>query len=122
MKKYLRENDTVISDDESFNEKKIKETEGKIEKNTYQEIVKAWGKKNNAVRNVTDREKLEGRFERFMKSLKGFTDWNTAGGDIKDWEKYQLKRWEAYKDLTKADEDLPKSLTTRKEIRKAEKK
>ena len=38
------------------------------------------------------------------------------GYHIKDWEDYQLKRWEAYKDLTEKDEDLP----NREEIRNAE--
>ena len=124
MKKYLEKNDDIeLSDDESFKKQTIKDTEKEISKVTYEKIVKAWKEKNdNALRNVTNREELEKRFEMFIKSLKGFTDWNTAGGTIKDWEDYQLKRWEDYKDLTKEDKELPQSLTTREAIRKAEEK
>ena len=123
MEEYLRKNDDIkLSDDKSFDEKQIKGTTEKIGKNTYQRTVKAWEKKNDLVRNVTNRKNLNERFKMFLESLKGFTDWDTVGGKIEDWEDYQLKRWEAYKDLTKADKDLPESLTTREAIRDAEKK
>ena len=116
MKEYLRKDEIAVSD-KSFEQKQIKDTTKKIGKNTYRETVEAWVKKNNACRlNAEGREKLEERFKMFLKSLKGFTDWDT----VKGWEAYQLKRLEAYKNLTKRDKDLPKSLTTRKEIRNAE--
>ena len=99
-----------------------KYTEESIGRRDYEDVTEQWVKKNDSLRNVADREKLEERFKMFLKSLKGFTDWNTEGGTIKDWKDYQLKRLEAYKDLTKRDKDLPESLTTRKEIRDAEKK
>lgn len=122
MKKYLEKNEIKLLDG-FFKEQPIKDTEEKIGEGTYRKTVKAWKERNNnALRNVTNREELERRFEMFIKSLKGFTDWDTVGGKIEDWEDYQLKRWEAYKDLTKADKDLPESLTTREAIRDAEKK
>jgi len=122
MKKYLMKNGIELSD-KSFDKRQTsKDTREEIYRNTYRKTVEAWVKKNDSLRNVADRKKLKERFKMFLKSLKGFTDWDTAGGTIKDWENYQLKRWEAYKDLTKQDKDLPESLTTRKEIRDAEKK
>ena len=122
MKKYLEKNEIKLLDG-SFKEQPIKDTEEKIGEGTYRKTVKAWKERNNnALRNVTNREELERRFEMFIKSLKGFTDWDKEKGTIKDWEDYQLKRWEAYKDLTKADKDLPESLTTREAICDAEKK
>ena len=120
MEKYKKE----IDWDNPYFERKIKnkDTNEFIEAGDYQDITKQWVNKNDTFRGVKDRKKLEKRFKLFLQSLKGFTDWNTEGGTIKDWEDYQLKRWEAYKDLTKKDGDLPKSLTTREQIREAEKK
>lgn len=108
--------------DSSFREVDNKDTEESIGRQDYEDVTEQWVKKNDSLRNVTNRGDLEKRVQMFLESLKGFTDWDTEGGTIKDWEDYQLKRWEAYKDLTKKDKDLPKSLTTRKAIRDAEKK
>jgi hypothetical protein len=119
MEKYKGEIDW---EDSSFREVNNKDTKKSIEKRDYEDVTKQWVKKNDSLRNAEDRKKLEERVEMFLKSLKGFTDWDTEGGTIKDWEDYQLKRLEVYKDLTKQDKDLPKSLTTREEIRDAEKK
>ncbi len=119
MKKYK---DQILWKNKSFKAVKHKDTNQNVGEEDYQKITENWEKKNSTFRSVSDRKNLEKRFGEFLKSLRGFDDWDTEGGTIKDWEDYQLKRLEVYKDLTKKDEDLPKSLTTREEIRDAEKK
>ena len=107
--------------DSSFKGVNNKDTGKSIEREDYEDVTKQWVKKNDSLRNVADRKKLAKRFEMFLGTLKGFTDWDTEGGTIKDWEKYQSDRLEKYKDLTKDDNNLPESLTTWKAIRDAEK-
>jgi len=119
MKRYQ---EVINWNDNSFEPIKNKDTQEHIRKINYKNITEKWVEKNDALRNE-NRKALEDRCKMFLETLRGFTDWDTTeGGTIKDWEDYQLKRWEAYKDLTKKDEDLPKSLTTLKAVRNAEKK
>lgn len=120
MKKYQ---EVINWNDASFKKIKTKDTQEYIKKGSYKAITEKWVEKNDALRNESkDRKELENRFKLFLETLRGFTDWDTEGGTVEDWEKYQLKRWEAYKDLTKKDKDLPKSLTTQKAIRDAQAK
>ena len=88
----------------------------RIEKGDYVDAVGKWVNKNDTFRNESDRKKVEKRFKAFLKSLRGFDDWDTAGGDMKRWEAYQLKRWEAYADLETEDKDLPESLLNKAAI------
>ena len=117
MQRYRK---VIDWNDNSFEPIKNKDTQEHIRKINYKKITEKWVKKNDALRNESeDRKALKERCESFLESLRGFTDWDTEGGTMKDWEDYQLKRWEAYKDLTKEDKDLSESLTTRKAIREA---
>lgn len=114
MKRYQ---EVINWNDNSFEPIKNKDTQEHVRKINYKNITEKWVEKNDALRKKSkDRKKLEERCELFLKSLRGFTDWDTKGGTMKEWKDYQLKRWEAYKDLT--NEDLPNSLTTLEGARK----
>ena len=103
-----------------FPEIRNKETLKTVHIQDYQKAVENLFKdSNNALRKKSkDRKALEERCKLFLESLRGFTDWDTGGGTMKEWKDYQLKRWEAYKDLNKKYSwDFPESSTTLKGAR-----